>query len=30
MEHFLSNLHGFENFIVLYEGSTGMFSLTTA
>ena len=29
MEHFLSNLDGFENFIVLYEGSTGIFSLAT-
>ena len=30
VEHFLSNLNGFENFIVLYEGSTGTFSLATA
>ena len=30
VEHFLSNLNGFENFIVLYEGYTGTFSLATA
>ena len=30
VEHFLSNLNGFKNFIILCEGSTGIYPLVTA